>query len=102
MYLLISMCPVTAAVSVALEWISPERLACCFGADNNTRGISEQWMMGDALLVSPILYQGATSARAYFPQGTWYDSLSSTIAWLAARSLLENASFGGDCNSEGP
>ena len=31
-------------------------------------------MMGDALLVSPILYQGATSARAYFPRGTWYDS----------------------------
>ena len=41
------------------------------GADNNTRAVSEQWMMGDALLVSPILYQGATSARAYFPQGTW-------------------------------
>ena len=30
-------------------------------------------MMGDALLVSPILYEGTTTARAYFPAGVWYN-----------------------------
>lgn len=29
-------------------------------------------MVGDALLVSPVLQQGATSVEAYFPQGTWH------------------------------
>jgi hypothetical protein len=32
--------------------------------------------MGDALLVSPILYENQTSAPAYFPRGTWYDFYS--------------------------
>ena len=33
-----------------------------WSSDNTTRAITEQWMMGDALLVSPILYES-----------TWYD-----------------------------
>ncbi len=41
--------------------------------DNTTRGVNEQWMMGDALLVSPVMYSGASSARVYFPAGTWYN-----------------------------
>ena len=50
-----------------------------FPADNNTRNIAEQWMMGDALLVSPIMYEKTTSVRAYFPQGTWYDFYSGRV-----------------------
>ena len=42
-------------------------------ADQSTRTNTEQWMMGDALLVSPILYNGTTTARAYFPAGVWYN-----------------------------
>lgn len=42
-------------------------------SDIATRSINTQWMMGDALLVSPILYQSTSTARAYFPAGTWYD-----------------------------
>ena len=44
-----------------------------WSSDNTTRAITEQWMMGDALLVSPILYESTSTARAYFPAGTWYD-----------------------------
>lgn len=29
-------------------------------------------MVGDALLVSPVLEQGATSVEAHFPPGTWH------------------------------
>ncbi len=29
-------------------------------------------MVGDALLVSPVLQQGADSVEAYFPHGTWH------------------------------
>lgn len=50
-----------------------------FPSDNTTRTINEQWMMGDALLVSPILYESTTSVRAYFPQGTWYDFYSGAL-----------------------
>ena len=56
--------------------LSASGVACCARADNNTRFDSEQWMMGDALLVSPILYPGQMTARAYFPQGIWYDFYS--------------------------
>ena len=44
-----------------------------WASDNTTRGINEQWMMGDALLVSPIMYEKTSHARVYFPAGTWYD-----------------------------
>ncbi|KAK9822226.1 hypothetical protein WJX81_001471 [Elliptochloris bilobata] len=43
-----------------------------FPADNTTRNISDQWMMGDALLVSPIIYQGTYDRSAYFPRGLWF------------------------------
>lgn len=43
-----------------------------FPEDSATHGIDEQFMLGSALLVSPVLTQGATSVNAYFPNGTWY------------------------------
>ena len=36
------------------------------------RDNSQQWLLGDALLVSPVLAQNASSVAAYFPPGTWY------------------------------
>ena len=29
-------------------------------------------MMGDALLISPVLDEGATAVTAYFPKGLWF------------------------------
>lgn len=41
-------------------------------------------MMGDALLVSPILYEKTTTVRAYFPKGTWYDFYTGNVVDASA------------------
>ena len=35
--------------------------------------IDRQWMLGDALMVAPILLEGTNTVPAYFPAGKWYD-----------------------------
>lgn len=35
--------------------------------------IAKQYMLGDSILVSPVLEEGATQVRAFFPPGIWYD-----------------------------
>jgi len=44
-----------------------------FPGDPSTYYNNYQWMLGDALLVAPILSQGISSLSAYFPQGVWYN-----------------------------
>ncbi len=41
--------------------------------DVEARKVSDQFLIGDALLVAPVLAQGATSRSVYLPKGTWYD-----------------------------
>eukprot|EP00794_Sanderia_malayensis_P012061 gene12061-13304_t len=43
-----------------------------FPKDPNTVDIDQQFMWGHALLISPVLKQGASSVQAYFPAGQWY------------------------------
>ncbi|KAK9845865.1 hypothetical protein WJX81_004565 [Elliptochloris bilobata] len=38
----------------------------------NARGVHLQWLLGDSLLVSPVVTEGATSVTAYLPPATWY------------------------------
>lgn len=40
---------------------------------NPYRNVSDQWLLGDSVLVSPVLQQGATARLAYFPAGIWHD-----------------------------
>jgi alpha-D-xyloside xylohydrolase len=35
--------------------------------------VDDQYLLGDRLLVAPILEEGATSRRVYLPEGTWVD-----------------------------
>ncbi len=35
--------------------------------------IDRQWMLGDAIMVAPILLEGTDTVPAYFPAGKWYD-----------------------------
>lgn len=47
-----------------------------FPQDNRTYAISEQFMIGDAIMVCPVTVQHQTDGAAvniYFPKGTWYD-----------------------------
>lgn len=44
-----------------------------FPSDANLFGNDRQFLIGSALLFSPVLEQGAVSVDAYFPAGRWYD-----------------------------
>mmetsp|Transcript_2439 Transcript_2439/g.2533 ORF Transcript_2439/g.2533 Transcript_2439/m.2533 type:complete len:936 (+) Transcript_2439:46-2853(+) len=51
-----------------------------FPIDSNTHAIDNQFMVGPAILVSPVLQSGATSVKAYFPAGLWYDYTTKKLA----------------------
>jgi alpha-D-xyloside xylohydrolase len=44
-----------------------------FPADTVTHNIDHQFMLGNALLVTPVVYKGATTVTGYFPRGIWYN-----------------------------
>ena len=44
-----------------------------FPDDEETWSNDRQFLVGNAILVSPVLEAGQTSVRAYFPQGIWYN-----------------------------
>ncbi|MCB9578137.1 MAG: hypothetical protein H6717_14020 [Polyangiaceae bacterium] len=48
-------------------------LMLVFPDDPGSRGVSDELMIGDALLVAPVLTEGATSRSVYLPPGTWFD-----------------------------
>jgi alpha-glucosidase (family GH31 glycosyl hydrolase) len=44
-----------------------------FPEDRQTWNINHQFMIGEAILVSPVLTENTTSVHAYFPRGVWHD-----------------------------
>jgi alpha-glucosidase len=46
--------------------------------DVNTAAMDTEWMFGDALLVSPVVVEGATTQSVYLPAGEWMDYLKGT------------------------
>lgn len=43
-----------------------------------TYGLSTQFLLGSSVMVSPVLKQGATTVKALFPPGTWYNLFDMT------------------------
>jgi alpha-D-xyloside xylohydrolase len=44
-----------------------------FPGDATTLDVSYQFLIGDHILVSPVITENTTTVDAYFPKGTWYD-----------------------------
>ncbi|CAH0474863.1 unnamed protein product [Peronospora belbahrii] len=47
-----------------------------FPDDKNARNIENQYLLGPALMISPVVHEGAISTEVYFPAGHWYDAHS--------------------------
>lgn len=47
-----------------------------FPSDPASSTQESEWMFGDALLVSPVVKEGATSQQIYLPPGQWFDYAS--------------------------
>ncbi|KAK9132610.1 hypothetical protein Scep_012138 [Stephania cephalantha] len=44
-----------------------------FPEDVNALDINNQFMIGDSIIISPVLKEGEVSVKAYFPPGNWID-----------------------------
>lgn len=53
-------------------------LAFVFPDDVGSRAISDEYLLGDDLLVAPVVTAGATSRSVYFPPGAWFDVWTGT------------------------
>jgi hypothetical protein len=59
------------------------------------RDVSDQWLLGDSVLVSPVLHKNSSSRRAYFPAGIWHDLWPVDKPAAAAGSAQDTAAVRG-------
>ncbi len=44
-----------------------------FEGDENVKNRNDEFMLGDRMLIAPVVEQGAREKLVYLPEGTWYD-----------------------------
>lgn len=58
-------------VNPPIWWVDP--------TDKTAQGIDDQFLLGETILVAPIVKQGAVKRDVYLPNGKWKDGNSETI-----------------------
>lgn len=59
-----------------------------FPHDEGTWDINDQFLLGRSMLVSPALYENATSVKAYFPEGFWYNLFNpADVIWAGKEGM---------------
>jgi alpha-glucosidase (family GH31 glycosyl hydrolase) len=51
-----------------------------YPTDANTISIKDEFLLGDRVLVAPVLDSAATTKQVYFPTGNWYDYWTGSLA----------------------
>jgi alpha-glucosidase (family GH31 glycosyl hydrolase) len=59
--------------------------------DASTYAIDRQFLWGSALLITPVLTQGAVKVSAYFPADLWYDVVTGILTSNKAQTLVLDA-----------
>jgi alpha-glucosidase len=59
--------------------------------DVNTIQIKDQFLLGDRVMVAPVLNSGATNRTVYFPAGNWYDFWTGALAASGPTTISVNA-----------
>jgi alpha-glucosidase len=55
--------------------------------------VDDQFMIGESLLVAPVLTEGSTTRTLYLPPGTWFDVWNGT-SFDGARTITVDAPIG--------
>jgi alpha-glucosidase len=69
-------------------------LGLAFPGDRAGYGVRDQYMLGDALLVAPVVTEGATSRGVHLPPGEWVDVWDATRRWTGPRDITVEAPIG--------
>ncbi|KAJ1955350.1 hypothetical protein EC988_001931 [Linderina pennispora] len=70
--------------AVEKGWPIARPLVFEFPSASQTVGIDTQFLIGDGVLISPVLTEGATTVDAFFPAGVWYDWYNYKAIWASS------------------
>ena len=86
---------IVAAAEVAQRTGLPivRPLMLMFPGDAGAADIDDEFMLGDTLLVAPVVTEGATTRRVYLPPGTWYEVFTGA-AHEGGRTITVDAPMG--------